>query len=117
MKLEEQVTSLELSKKLLTLGVKQNSLFYWAKFNDDFNIIQRMKIDGCTVILATDEKYSAYTASELLELLPNNHANFYKTEMGYIFSISGEPNTIDNNFANCCAKMLVYLIENQLIEV
>jgi hypothetical protein len=31
MKLEEQVTSLELSKKLKELGIKQNSLFWWSR--------------------------------------------------------------------------------------
>ena len=33
MKLEDQVCSLELAKKLKELGVKQDSLFYWNLYS------------------------------------------------------------------------------------
>ena len=37
MKLEDQVVSLELAKKLKELGVKQESLFYWGYYQVSAN--------------------------------------------------------------------------------
>jgi len=47
MKLEEQVVSLELAKRLKELGVKQDSYFYWA----DDSIVSTVNLD----ILLEDE--------------------------------------------------------------
>jgi len=79
MKLEEQVTSLELSRKLKELGVKQKSLWYWLESCDKRTDL----ISGLTSLLKPrddiqeDKKcgciyYSAFTCAELSELLPMN---------------------------------------------
>lgn len=79
MKLEEQVCSLELSKKLKTLGVKQESTFYWIPFKcwnpktkksdnewwkleDKFEGQKNSKDQW-------SRKYSAFTVAELGEML------------------------------------------------
>jgi len=81
MKLEQQVTSLELSKKLKELGVKQDSLFYWV---DKFPLVTIEPIivdvkkfdnyyEGKTEDFARALKnniYSAFTVAELGNLMP-----------------------------------------------
>lgn len=72
MKLEDQVCSLELSKKLLTLGVNQNSLFYWTICHD----CEKEYPEGSVqwelgYEKSHGENISAFTASELGYLLPN----------------------------------------------
>lgn len=72
MKLESQVASLELSKKLKSLGVKQESLNYWLVFRDfsgppnicdDFFSRQACEQDRDLIRL------SAFTVAELGELI------------------------------------------------
>jgi hypothetical protein len=70
MKLEQQVTSLELSKKLKELGVPQNSLFYWEEYLVGENEYMGNKIVAfgeweCD----EDEHLSAFTVAELGDLL------------------------------------------------
>lgn len=118
MNLQSQVASLDLSRKLKELGIKQESLFWWSICHDC-----EKEYPAGSVIWALDygkqhgENISAFTASELYVLIPAKHCNFYKNESGYVFSLFGEPNTYDVNLANCIAKMLIHLIENGLIEV
>lgn len=134
MKIEEQVTSLELSKRLAGLGCKQDSQFYWVNDcpiseddparggYDEWDIYD--KDDA----LCFGERYSAYTIGEVLYKLPYrivaDDKNYYlrilkfghgvqveyynedlKSGYGKIFS--GE--TFDE-----LAKMLICLIENKL---
>jgi len=67
MKIEEQVTSLKLSKRLKALGVKQESIFYWRKTSlGDYEATDRSN-----VYMPKDTFYSAFTVAELGELLPN----------------------------------------------
>lgn len=129
MKLSEQVVNLELSMKLKTLNVKQESLFYWLYLEEpylSFNINMEIglgypKIDEYTC--------SSFTASELLELLPThikgcnlqilkgNRILREKPEFCcryYDINIISEP---DENLSNNCAKILIHLIENKIIEV
>jgi len=67
MELSKQVCSLELAQKLLTLGVKQNSLFFWHHLDTPYPSIIYMheKTES-----SGDFLISAFTASELLEMLP-----------------------------------------------
>jgi hypothetical protein len=69
--IEDQVVSLELSKQLKEIGIKQKSLF-WHRTNvgNDENI----KLVHCIGLygIEDDETWSAFTASELIEILPNS---------------------------------------------
>ena len=71
MKLENQVCSLELAKKLKELGCKQESLWWWAtKFNKPSSnapILLFNKKD----ITHYKKGYAAYTVAELGEMLPS----------------------------------------------
>lgn len=71
MKLEDQVCSLELAKKLKVLGVKQDSHFVWFDMDGEMQIVETLpamppqKQDG-----GFNEWYSAFTCAELGEMLP-----------------------------------------------
>lgn len=166
MDLTDQVTNLEISKKLKELGVKQKSLFYYQNipYSNGEKCIELMIVEvksnnGENVIMNTETenddnpKYSAFTASELMQLLPY-HITTTEPEPfnSYRLYISGsvivknpeciDPirthivnyrsdtydmnnpisllkyimrNIWDENPANALAKMLIYLIENELI--
>ncbi len=139
MKLENQITSLELSKKLRELGVKQESLFYWTQEktpkNPNLHEYGYKQIDMPWVCMYSKqselsassvfEEYSAYTVAELGELLPQYIVHdglscelqiirssvwrFYYG--GKILMTAGN----DDTEANARAKMLIYLLENNLI--
>lgn len=66
MKIEDQVCSLELAKRLKELGVKQDSLFYWHNIS-----IYPMVIYGDSTEWSGDRLISAFTSSELSKMLPN----------------------------------------------
>lgn len=92
MKIENQVTSLELSKKLKSLGVKQESLFYWAQSEfenekpeltlyrsqkefderDGMGKLVGVWSHGDIEIGSFIETYSAFTVAELGEMLPES---------------------------------------------
>lgn len=119
MKLEDQACSLELSKKLKDLGVKQESLFYWYSFDElPFHILYENE----TPIVNRSIIYSAFTVSELGEILPKYTSSARGDDDNYIwecihdcgngyFSTSGAETEADSR-----AKMLIYLIQNGLIK-
>jgi hypothetical protein len=136
MKLEDQVCSLELAIKLKELGVKKDTQFYWCNIE---SIGTHVILDNELWIIAhvsqitalSENWYSAFTVAELGEMLPgifNKNGNrFYlsmdcdkcpyyedmpKTEEIY----SGMDKDNDSE-ADARAKMLIYLIENKLIEI
>ena len=114
MELSQQVVSLELAKRLKELGVKQESLFYYS---------QNGLVGGTyDVIISSSIICSAFTVAELGELLPYNcYTRKSKTNKGcfeaHIIEKGGDEVFIDENEANARAKMLIYLIENKLVEI
>lgn len=123
MKLEDQVVSLDLAKKLKELGVKQESLFFWSS------------IEGKGIFFSDKatwpSAYSAFTAAELGEILPieiKGHPLVIRHQafkegvawtINYVYPIglTAWLYKYADTEADARAKMLIYLIEQKLIEV
>lgn len=69
--LEENVTSLELSIKLSELGIIKKTMFYWEYLDDKCYGIKYFPY--CVVPVEGNfiKLYSAFTASELMNIMPN----------------------------------------------
>lgn len=125
MNLSDQVCSLELAKKLKELGVNTESYFYWFKLSDkdNYDLSESWQIAD----LERFDMISAFTVGELGELLPGwnpfpkylwmaksaefeiQYRNDHTEQLSQYFSGDKE--------ADIRAKMLIYLIENELMEV
>ena len=141
MPITTHVTSLELSRRLKELKVPQKSLFYWVShFNGDEIVTEKGK-DGYYKSV-WDDRCSAYLASELDQLIARATNGEYAfitneeqtmgyrvyepimeseglelTRVGYKLEVIKSAGIMDENPADCRAKMLIYLIENHLISV
>jgi hypothetical protein len=129
--LEQQVVSLELARRLHELEVKQESLFYWRDRNyienkeEGYELIYSPgTFNECSVTIY--DYYSAFTASELLKMLPSSindwicriESNNGLWEIKYcdhhgekLFWICNHTNII-----NALAKMLIHLIEQGIVK-
>lgn len=137
MRLENQCVSLELAKKLKELGITQKSIFCWFSINkgEFFELCYNSYFNRMDELLP-QEYISAFTVSELLEMLPDNDPDKsgrihfgieneqLREDMGgkyYIVSdLADYPHDedfYDDNFANAIAEMLIHLIENKLWEI
>lgn len=146
MKLEQQIVSLELAKKLKELGVKQDSLFYWYRVassknlelvgNEDYKISVGNRATVCLAEVnwgMLHESISAYTVAELGEMLPTS-IDVKEKGGGEIFKLAiwrhlnkwsvfygGQDYCLcsfeDETEADARAKMLIYLLENNLIQL
>lgn len=134
MKLEDQLCSLELAKKLKELGVKQESLFYRFDHGDhQYIFCKEYEQYSPHVNLNIEDGYSAFTASELGKMLPDslesNTASYCEKHLIYQKSkgIHGigywkgdhqqaYPSFNDETEANCRAKMLIWLIEHGYVK-
>lgn len=145
MKLEEQeVISPNLAKKLKELGVKQESLFFWLKKEKEIKFNELANGDFEREVISYEyfigspyswnielkNSWSAFTVAELGRLLCVNksihiQSDFYFEESinDIMFAVGIE---IENeNYIETCnekeadarAKMLIYLIENNLITI
>ncbi len=126
MKLEDQVCSLELAKRLKELWVKQESVFYWFKGYEDWlihYINYNHSEEDIKVFLnnVEGEAYSAFTVAELGVLLKCGLSSclLYKCDELKeitIFSPYYNIRMSDATEANARAKMLIYLLENGLMK-
>lgn len=144
MELNQQVCSLELAKQLKELGVKQDSLIYWLnvkhrvhlKIKENGDEVEKDengrpiidKIDyrielGCPFACNIDEenRWSAFTLGELVEILPAG-LELIKKDNDWICRY--RESDIKNNHcsygktaANAAAQILIFLIENKLMEL
>ena len=136
MKIIQQVTSLLLSKKLKELGVSQVTLFSWQISSDGIPVINISFMGEINC-----EDFSAFTSAELGFLMPysymkNGKLHFIETTAGHtdhdyctvcsshFYETERDSNAIvgddfdgEGNEADARAMMLIYLIENNLIEV
>lgn len=133
MELSKQLCNLEFSQRLKKLGVKQESLYFWIDYTLEGDFAIRDRKPNNTDIF---DHYSAYTCSELGEMLPMKVELKEIKEDGWLYiSQTGDgwsmgygyvdesgltwlPNLLidDKNEANCRAKMLIYLLENGLLD-
>ena len=124
MDLQQQVVSLPLAKKLKELGVKQESLFWWVDGRLILQNLSYFNLDAPKSYFEGD-RYPAYSVAELGEILPAG------VQCNKVGPLSNNPSQkqwgwhcwqVDKNHsedadteADARAKMLIYLIENQLI--
>jgi len=132
MKIEDQVCSLELAKRLKELGVKQESFCWWVEpeyTNDKEPFVQAEFPAGHT---ARTHIASAFTVAELGEMLPITiHGDFdhlicdkaiQHWFVYYSCDREGSPRPkgglylqTESTEANARAKLIVYLLENKFL--
>lgn len=133
MTLEQLCVNLELSKKLKKAGFPQTSLFYWCIPEGGQDGDRFLSFSGGASFCNQDacsfnhDYISAYTASELGEMLPvtchtTRFEQGYKYQCHYeIYNMDKEKfeylhHTADDTEANAKAKMLLYLKKEGLLE-
>jgi hypothetical protein len=122
MELEKQVCSLGLAKNLKGLGVKQDSLWWWVNHYDNssrsriWSLCQKDEDDK------VNPHISAFTVAEIGEIFPT-YTGTFKLKLELIHRFDGrfqcmyEPrnhSTYADTEANARAKMLIYLLEQEL---
>lgn len=124
MKLESQVCSLELSKKLKALGVRQESYFVWAEDATIFSTggigLRMNHHDGSEVC-------AAFSVAELLGMMPicfqvwrgacGGEQYICRTKRNGSKSRKALDYFVAPTAADATAKMLCYLLENKIISI
>jgi len=125
MNITDQICSLELSVRLKELGVKQDSLFYrFGNDNLQYVFCKYYEQYSPNINLNIKDGVSAFTVAELGELLKNPTPNIILTyKINDIYKCAtgnGDIKLIDFediSEADVRAKMLIYLLENKLMEL
>jgi hypothetical protein len=121
MKLEQQLTSLETSQKLKALWVKQDTIYSWVFFTLDRDRKEwqlRHKPTQDTYNFK-DSEVSAFTASELWEILPlfqiqKKWPDYYRW-FSKLVGMEDYFMADDDTMAESMGKLLIYLLENKLM--
>lgn len=115
MELSSQVVSLEIAKKLKELGVKQDAYHSWCfiEAHNDYELDN----GSCS------NMYSAFTVAELGEMLPEKCFVTDKQDGKWWNVKYLDPHDVSKNYttahegeADARGKMLIYLLENNLID-
>lgn len=142
MKLENQCVSLELAKRLKSLNVRQESEFYWVEFKSfpvkPWQIATKDEVESFN---HPELAISAFLSSEIGEMLPTyiewGVSDGVRTKLllpfvvkkMQLWAVSYQDLSAKSEFkiygheeyaeteCDARAKMLIYLIENNLIEV
>ena len=113
MKLEHQLSSLEPSKKLKELGVKQESLFWWYDGELEYHSDSQPS-------KSTFEQCSAFTVAELGEMLPIGIHTYQRPLDGWgclsEHQFGKDIIEVEKKMADAMAKMLIYLLEHGLLK-
>lgn len=136
MSLEKQVCSLEPAQKLKELGVKQESLFYYAhqgkiysrehyysNYNsNDENDQEAVTFEYYLSEVNSGQIYSAFTVAELGNLITSVKgirldSTRHTTMDEWSIAISETERIYADTEADARAKCLIYLIENNLISL
>lgn len=131
--IEPHIIDLGYAKKLDELGVKKESIFSWYQ---RLNVLGEDPYVGITRKAQHNPKeimeISAYTASELMEILPSvvdaeGHDVFLcakKDIINYYVAYCTSDGDLDifsdfkdESISNALAKMLIFMVENKLVEV
>lgn len=118
MRLEDQVCSLEIARRLKELGVKQESYFFYEWYSDRATRLTCK----CEWIHIQTTKISAFTVAELGEMLPDkfttyrDSCKFRGAWTDKASDLVGKLYVTSDTEADARAKMLIYLIENGLIK-
>lgn len=123
MHIPDQICSLELSKRLKELGVKQESLFYRFQGQGyQYIFCKEYEQYSPHVNLDIKDGFSAFTVAELGTLLPAWFDSAKRKDDDYIcryFEKEQDKSycSFSEKEADARAKLLIYLLENKLMEL
>lgn len=113
MKLEDQVVSLELAKRLKELGVTQKSAFYWATSEVKCGTVSgELDLELSNYASGDYDNCSAFTVAELGEIIPP-YFHTHRLKDGSWRGATDQD--IAENEAEARAKMLIHLIEKGIV--
>lgn len=128
--IQNHLTSLEPSKQLKELGVKQESFYYWSDHTMPETLWREDALEEVWTENTIGETYSAFLASELGEMLPAKIEGLgwlictkTNSENWEIYYTNDEKSGSTNGFltakteADARTKMLIYLLENNLVSI